>query len=155
MIPADGAGVKYWPRWRGPADQGDVRGTGYVDSWSPTENVLWKIEVPGRGNSSPIVWGDRIFTNTAFDEGNRRAILCFRRSEGKLLWQADAPEAKPEQAYAKNGHASSTPATDGKLIYSYFGNHGLMAVDFDGKLVWHRSFGEFNSYHGTACSPLI
>ena len=155
MIPVEGEGAKYWPRWRGPSGQGDVVGKGYVDTWSPTENVLWSVEVPGRGNSSPIVWGDRIFTNTSYDDGKRRVILCFRRSDGKLLWEAAAPEAKPEQSYMKNGHASSTPVTDGKLVYAYFGNHGLMAVDFDGKLVWHRSFGEFNAYHGTACSPLI
>jgi outer membrane protein assembly factor BamB len=155
MIPAEGEGARYWPRWRGPSGQGDVAGKGYVDKWSPTENVLWSVDVPGRGNSSPIVWGDRIFFNTAHEDGKRRSLLSYRRSDGKLLWETVAPDANPEPAYPKNGHASSTPATDGKLIYTYLGNHGLMAVDFNGKIVWRRSFGEFNAYHGTACSPLI
>jgi outer membrane protein assembly factor BamB len=152
-VPEEAAG--YWSRWRGPSGQGRVSGNGYPDIWSDTENVLWKQEVPGRGNSSPIVWDDRIFLTTAYDGGKRRSILCFRRSDGKRLWEVFAPEVQPEKAHSKNGHASSTPTTDGQHVYAYFGNHGLLAVDFNGKVVWRLSLGSFNAFHGTACSPLL
>lgn len=155
MIEPDGKGSEYWPRWRGPSGQGLVEGDGYVESWSATENVLWKVEVPGEGNSSPIVWGDRIFLTTAHDDGKRRSVLCFRRSDGKQLWETFAPDAAPEFAHPKNGRASSTPTTDGKRVYAYLGNHGLLAVDFEGKVVWHRELGPFMAFHGTASSPLL
>jgi len=155
MIEVPEASAGYWTRWRGPSGQGWASGNVYPDVWSDTENVLWKQEIPGRGNSSPIVWDDRIFLTTAHGGGKRRSILCYRRSDGKLLWEAFAPEVKPERAHPKNGHASSTPTTDGQHVYAYFGNHGVLAVDFDGKAVWHRSLGSFNAFHGTACSPLL
>ena len=155
MIEPAGEAQKYWSRWRGPSGQGHVKGTGYVDAWSDTENVLWKVAVPGSGNSSPIVWGDFIFLATSYDEGARKAIVAFRRSDGKLLWEAFAPAAPAESTNAKNGHASGTPSTDGRRVYAYLGNHGLLAVDFRGKQLWHRSLGTFQAYHGTAGSPLL
>ncbi|HDZ26413.1 hypothetical protein LCGC14_1128190 [marine sediment metagenome] len=87
MIVPGGEAMKFWSRWRGPSGQGIVKGKGYPDTWSGTENVIWKVEVPGRGHSSPIVWGDRIFLTTASLDGLNRSILCYRRSDGKLLWQ--------------------------------------------------------------------
>ncbi len=155
IAPVEEEARRYWPRWRGPSGQGVVEGSGYVDRWSPGENVLWKVEIPGSGASSPIVWQDKIFLTTSEDRGRRRSILCLRRSDGRLLWRADAPETDPESVYRKNTHASSTPTTDGKLVYAYFGNHGLIAVDFDGNLRWHRSFGDVTSRHGTAGSPFL
>jgi outer membrane protein assembly factor BamB len=155
MIEAAGEAAKYWPNWRGPSGQGLVRGTGYPDSWSPKENVLWKVAVPGRGNSSPIVWQDYIFLTTGQEDGSRRSVLCFRRSDGKLLWEASAPEAPAEKLYSKNTYASSTPATDGERVYAYFGNAGLMAVDFKGRRLWHRLLGPITLYHGSAGSPLL
>ena len=150
---------QHWPRWRGPSGQGLARGSGYVDTWSdgdgPSRNVLWKVDTPGVGNSSPVIWGDHLFLTTAHGEGARRSVVCFRCSDGKLLWETSASEATPEKANRKNGHASGTPATDGEHIYAYMGNHGLLAVDFNGKLVWHHSFGEMNAYHGISCSPLL
>src|SRR5688572_21858666 len=79
MVADEGEGAKYWPRWRGPSGQGVVTGTGYVDTWSPTQNVVWKTAVPGRGNSSPIVWGDRIFLTTAYEGGRRVSLLAYSR----------------------------------------------------------------------------
>src|SRR5207244_3748307 len=139
---------QYWPRWRGPSGQGIVEGKSYPDSWSETENVRWKIDVPGRGNSSPIVWKDRIFLTTAYD-GTKRVLLCFRREDGKLLWEAFAPTPEDvERTYWKNTHATATPATDGTRIYALFGNSGLLAVDFNGKHLWHYQFGATSNYHG-------
>lgn len=155
MVEVDGPGAQWWPRWRGPSGQGFVEGSGYPHAWSPTENVLWKAPVPGRGNSSPVVWGDRIFLTTAYDGGERRSILCYRRSDGKRLWETFAPPATPEAAHAKNTRASSTPVTDGERVYAYFGNHGLLAVTMDGKTAWHHKLGPFDAFHGTASSPLL
>ncbi len=155
MVEAEGEAASTWPRWRGPSGQGLVAGEGYVDTWSETENVRFKVAVPGEGSSSPIVWGDRIFLTASEDGGRRRSILCFRRADGELLWQAHAPETRPEAAHRKNGHASSTPTTDGERVYAYFGNHGLLVVDFAGRQVWHRELGTFDAYHGTASSPLL
>lgn len=155
MIEVEGEGRKYWPRWRGPSGQGLAEGAGYPDKWSDTENVLWKVPVPGRGNSSPIVWKDRIFLTTAHG-GTRRTILCFNRADGKLLWETAAPQpATVERHYPKNSHASATPVTDGERVYALFGNAGLLAVDFNGKQVWHYSFGSTSNYHGPGGSPLL
>lgn len=155
MVASEGEAAQYWPRWRGPSGQGVVPDGPYPDVWSDTQNVLWKAALPGRGNSSPIIWKDRIFLTTACDEGKRRSILCLRRSDGKQLWEAFAPDAQPEKVKDKNGYASGTPSTDGERVYAYFGNHGLVCVDMDGKQVWHKKFGDMDAYHGTSCSPLL
>ncbi|MCW5976837.1 MAG: PQQ-binding-like beta-propeller repeat protein [Bryobacteraceae bacterium] len=155
MIEAEGVAKKYWSRWRGPSGQGLVQSGNYPDAWSDTENMLWKVKVPGTGHSSPIVWKDRIFITTAYD-GARRAILCFNRGDGKLLWEAAAP-APPtvERLFRKNSHATATPVTDGGRVYALFGNAGLLAVDFNGKQAWHYSFGATSNYHGPGGSPLL
>src|ERR1041384_6098851 len=113
MVADEGEGAKYWPRWRGPSGQGVGTGTGYVDTWSPRKNVVGKTAVPGRGNSSPIVWGDRIFLTTAYEGGRRVSLLAYSRSDGRLLWETAAPTGRTDAgAHYKNGHASATPATD-------------------------------------------
>ncbi len=155
MIVPGGEAMKYWSRWRGPSGQGVVEGAGYPDSWSDKEHVVWSTEVPGRGHSSPIVWGDRIFLTSATEDGTARWVLCFRRSDGKLLWQASAPSAPAEPLYPKNSYASATVSTDGQRVYAYFGNAGLLALDFNGKQVWHVGFGTITLYHGPGGSPLL
>ena len=156
MVADEGEAARYWPRWRGPSGQGVVSGTGYVDTWSATQNVLWKTPVPGRGNSSPIVWGDRIFLTTAYDGGRRVSVLAYQRSDGRLLWETPAPAGRTDSgAHFKNGHASATPATDGERIYASFGPRGLYALDFAGKIVWQRDLGSMEAYHGAAGSPLL
>jgi outer membrane protein assembly factor BamB len=155
IVPVDDEASRYWPRWRGPSGQGLVAGTGYPDRWSDTENVVWKVPVPGRGNSSPIIWGDRIFLTTAHDGGTRLSLLSFRRSDGKLLWETPIPQEGIEHVHAKNGHASATPVTDGERVYASFGSHGLFAFDFAGAIVWHRPVGKIDNYQGTAGSPIL
>ncbi len=154
MVPPDGDGHRYWSRWRGPSGQGVVPDGDYPDSWSDTENVLWKAAVPGRGASSPIAWADRIFVTTAYPDG-RAAVLAYRRSDGTQLWESTVPDRTAERIHQKNTHASATPSTDGERIYGSFGNKGLLAVDFDGEIVWHRQLGSIANYHGTAGSPLL
>ncbi len=155
MIPVSGEGARYWPRWRGPSGQGLVNGTGYPDTWSATENVLWKRPVGGRGNSSPIVWDDRILLTTAYDGGRRLSLLSFQRSDGSLQWESFAPKGSALPTNQKNGHASATPVTDGERIYVSFGNRGLVAFNMDGEILWHQGLGQMEAYHGTAGSPLL
>lgn len=155
MIAVEGEGANYWPRWRGPSGQGVVTGTGYPDKWSATENVLWKTAVPGSGNSSPVVWGDRIFVTTARDNGQKLSVLAFRRSDGTQLWETAAPILRPEAPHPKNGYASATPTTDGERIYVSFGSRGLFAFDMAGKSVWQKDLGYIDNYHGPAGSPLL
>jgi outer membrane protein assembly factor BamB len=155
MVEPDGEAQANWSRWRGPSGQGLAVGAGYPDSWSDTENVAWRTSVPGRGHSSPIIWGDRIYLTTGYDD-ERVAVLAFRRSDGEMLWETVGPDSTPEKLYPKNSHASATPSTDGRRVYAFFGNKGLLAVDAeDGRLLWHRSLGAFANYHGTAGSPLL
>jgi len=154
MVVPEGDAQKYWPRWRGPSGQGLASGKGYPDAWSGTDNVRWRALVPGRGHSSPIVWADHIFLTTAHEDG-RVSVLAFRRSDGKPLWETFAPDTTEEHIYKKNSHASATPSTDGQRIYGFFGNKGMLAVDLSGRLLWHRSLGNFANYHGTAGSPLL
>jgi outer membrane protein assembly factor BamB len=155
MVLSGGEAAKYWSRWRGPSGQGLVEGSTYPDTWSETENILWKVKVPGRGHSSPIVWGNRIFLTTAAEDGSNRSVLCFQISDGKMLWQTAVPAAAAEKLYAKNSYASASVSTDGERVYAYFGNAGLVALDFNGKQVWHTGFGNINLYHGPGGSPLL
>jgi outer membrane protein assembly factor BamB/rhodanese-related sulfurtransferase len=155
MVNVEGEGAKYWPVWRGPSGQGLVAGTNYRDTWSATEGVLWKKAVPGRGNSSPIIWDDRIFLTTAYDGGRRLSLVAFRRSDGTQLWETFAPDGRPASTHYKNGHASATPATDGSMVYVSFGSRGLSAFTFDGKLAWHQDLGPVDNYHGAAGSILL
>jgi outer membrane protein assembly factor BamB len=155
MLAVEGEGSNYWPSWRGPSGQGLVSGAKYPDTWSATDGVLWKKPVPGEGNSSPIVWGDRLFVTTAYDGGRRLSLLAFRRSDGAQLWEAFAPEGRVGGSHYKNGHASATPATDGQLIYVSFGTRGLAAFTFEGRLAWHQDLGPIDNYHGPAGSPLL
>src|SRR3989337_1324069 len=129
MIEVAGEGAKYWPRWRGPSGQGQVPGGQYTDKWSATTGV-WKVTVPGRGNSSPIVWGDRIFLTAGYGNGERLSMLAFSRADGKKLWETFIPQNGVENPHAKNGYASATATTDGELIYASFGRHGLVAFAF-------------------------
>jgi outer membrane protein assembly factor BamB len=155
MIEVDGEGAKYWTRWRGPSGQGIVRTGKYRDKWSAAEGVKWKVAVPGRGHSSPIIWGDHIFLTTEYDDGARLSMMAFRRTDGKKTWETFVPTKGIEHVYEKNSRASATAVTDGKLVYGSFGTHGLAAFDFDGKLVWHTPVGQLNNYHGSAGSPVL
>jgi hypothetical protein len=155
MLEAEGEAAKYWPRWRGPSGQGRVADGPFPDRWSARENIVWRVPVAGRGNSSPIVWGDRIFLTTAYDGGQRLSLICFRRSDGKQLWEIFVPQRGVEFGHPKNGYASATPVTDGRRVYASFGSHGLLAADIDGKVAWHRPIGRLSNYHGSAGSPVL
>jgi outer membrane protein assembly factor BamB len=154
MVGVEGEGAKYWPQWRGPSAQGLVTEAKYTDTWAQGA-FQWKVSVPGRGNSSPVVWGDRVFLTTARENGRRLSMIAFSRADGRVLWETFVPQDGVEGVHEKNGYASATPATDGQRVYASFGRHGLVAIDLNGKIVWHRKFGVIDNYHGPAGSPVL
>jgi outer membrane protein assembly factor BamB len=123
--------------------------------WDTRRNVAWRTEVPGEGYSSPIVWQDRVFVTSAFDDGMRRAVHCLERRDGKLLWSRELADEDPEIASSMTGHAASTPVTDGRRVVAFFGRAGVIAYDLQGNRLWHRSLGRFESELGLASSPIL
>jgi hypothetical protein len=156
--PASDAASARWVYWRGPSGQGYVEDGRVPLSWSEDKNVVWKTPLPGTGNSTPVIWGDRIFL-TASDKGGReRYVLCVRRSDGKILWQRlAARDDHPGRSHPWNGYASASCATDGQRVYAFFGTPGLFCYDLDGKRLWKHTFGIFTSETGwgTAASPFL
>jgi outer membrane protein assembly factor BamB len=155
MVEVTGEGAKFWSRWRGPSGQGVVPAGQYVNTWTPTTNIKWRVRVPGAGNSSPIAWRDRLYLTTAQNGGARLSLLALNRADGRTVWETVVPQDGVEYVHQKNGHASATPVTDGTLIYASFGRHGLAAFDVTGKIVWHHRFGPIDNYHGPAGSPVL
>ncbi len=148
----------HWTFWRGPSGQGYCDDTRVPLSWSEKENVLWKTKLPGHGNSTPIIHGDRIFLTAASEGGVERYVLCLRAGDGKVLWQRTAAKDVPrERTHAWNGYASPSCATDGTRVYAFFGTPGLFCYDYEGKLLWKHTFGTFVSKAGwgTAASPFL
>jgi outer membrane protein assembly factor BamB len=147
-----------WPGWRGPALDGKSRDRSAPTKWSRTENVAWKVPVPGRGHSSPALWGDRLFLTTADESAQTQRVLAFDRKTGKALWDTTAHTGGFERKHEKNSHASATPACDGRHVYSAFVHARAVhvtATDLDGKIVWQREAGPYESQHGYGSSPVL
>lgn len=147
-----------WPCWRGPRGDGTSLESKLPTKWSTGENVVWRIDIPGKGHSSPIVSGDRIFVATAIEDQQQRVLLCLDRRDGRTLWQQVVLQSPLEKKHELNSFASATPATDGKHVWvSFFKqpNIVLACFDLDGKEVWRKSPGTFNSPHGFCSSPLL
>ena len=147
-----------WPQWRGPNGDGTSSETNLPTQWDSEKNVLWKSPVPGIGHSSPIVWGDRLFTITAKPESQEKILLCYDTKNGDLLWQVIVLKTKLENKHNDNSFASGTPATDGTYIYVSFldGEYVTVAAyDFTGKQIWLQRPGTFSSPHGYSCSPVL
>ena len=123
------------------------------------ENILWKTAVPVPGNSSPLLWGNRIFLTGA--DADRQEVLCFERSSGKLLWRTAlaAPRSNVASDHIKvlpeTGYASPTPATDGERVYATYASGNVAAVGLDGKVVWARNLGKPENAYGRASSLLV
>lgn len=144
-----------WPGWRGPTQNGISPESNLPVKWSTNENVRWRAPLPERGNSSPIVWGDRVFVTQAVSADNRRTIMCFDRGSGKLLWQSGVTYTEREQTQRDNPYCSATPVTDGERVIASFGSAGLYCCDMDGKKLWHRELGKMTHMFGNASSPTI
>jgi outer membrane protein assembly factor BamB len=147
-----------WPGWRGPRGDGTSSETGIPLQWSATENIAWKTPIPGKGHSSPIVWGERLFLTTCLEDQGERVLLCLDRHSGKVLWQQVVLTAKLEKKHHLNSFASSTPVTDGHHVWVTFLAFPDMQVacyDLDGNKVWQRSPGKLLSVHGFCTSPIL
>jgi hypothetical protein len=146
-----------WPRFRGPNGTGVSADKDVPIQWTATEGVLWKTPIPGRGNSSPITWGDRVFIQSSAADGSERWLLCLNAASGEVLWKQSAAGAAA-YTHPKNTLASSTPATDGDRVYAVFWDGKdllLNAYDFKGVPVWSRNLGGFVSEHGAGISPIV
>ena len=147
-----------WPGWRGPRGDGTSLEKNVPVEWSATENIVWKVPIPGKGHASPIIWGNRIFVVTAIEDRDQRVLLCLNRANGKVVWKKVVLAAPLEKLHALNSRASSTPATDGEKVYVSFLDRDKMfvaAYDFDGNEVWAVRPGVFASRHGYCSSPIL
>ncbi len=153
----------YWPAWRGPDATGAaVKGNPPV-TWSETENIKWKVKLPGYGHSSPVIWGDKIFFQTAIETDKQGipaggedptniykfGLVCLDKNTGKLIWQKTAREEAPHEGYQEtNSHASYSSVTDGEHVWAHFGSHGLHCYDVDGNHKWSVDLGKMRTRNG-------
>jgi outer membrane protein assembly factor BamB len=174
-----------WPQWRGPSGQGVSDEKNLPTAWNTVSNIKWKTAIPGRGHSSPIVWGNRIFLTTAIEgeavpgakavkhmNGNQEflhpdsigadrkhqfQVIAIDRKTGKIAWTQTAFEGTPyDNRHRKSSYAASTPATDGSNVYAFFGTEGLFAYSMDGKLKWKADLGKLGTVGmGTGTSPIL
>src|SRR5688572_1001732 len=144
-----------WPGWRGPLGTGVCLETNLPLHWSAKENVRWRAPLPERGNSTPVVWGERVFVTQAVEKDNRRLLLCFDKASGKLKWQSGVTYEEKEPTHPTNPYCSASPATDGEIVAASFGSAGLSAYDFTGKELWHRDLGKQHHIWGNAASPVL
>jgi len=179
-VAACAAAEAHWPQFRGPESRGVARGEGLPARWSATENVAWKTEIPGRGWSSPVVWGQRAFVTTVVNTGtseepkkglyfggNRTTppasvhqwkVFCLNVGTGQVVWERQLHEGVPQTAiHLKNSYASETPVTDGQRVYCSFGNVGVFCLDFAGQVVWTHPVKPRPTRFGwgTAASPVL
>ena len=160
-----------WPQFRGPNAQGVASETNFPTEWSDTTNVKWKIQPPGQGFSSPIIWGDKLFITSYSGYGERiedpgdpadlvRHLICIDKNSGETLWKRDVPNrgnVRPyEKAMTNVGYAAHTPVTDGERVYCFFATHGVAVFDMDGNPLWDAGPYEFiPSSYGSAASPVV
>jgi len=158
LMTLSAAWAENWPCWRGPNGDGTSSETILPTQWDSTMNVLWKSPVPGVGHSSPIVWGDHLFTASAQLKTQERILLCYDCRNGDLLWQKTVSKAPLENKHNDNSYASGTPATDGTYVYVSFldGEDVVVAAyDFSGRQIWLKRPGTYSSPHGYSCSPVL
>jgi outer membrane protein assembly factor BamB len=191
--PADGN--KYWPQWRGPLASGVAPEGDPPVEWAADKNIKWKVEIPGKGSATPIVWGDTIFVLTAAPTDKRPpgkegspaetapapgaqagrprdrsrdvqpefiqqfVVIAISRKDGRTLWRKVVREELPHEGWNPNATitwASSSPVTDGQMVYAHFGSRGLYALDMKGNVKWERDFGDMDTGgFGEGSSPAL
>lgn len=144
-----------WPAWRGPDASGRCQERNLPLKWSATENIRWKAPLPEPGNSTPVVWGDRIFLTQATEAGKNRSLMCLARKDGKLLWQQTVRHEEREPTHGTNPYCSASPATDGQRVVVSYGSAGVVCYDFAGKQLWRRDLGKCHHIWGNAASPVL
>jgi outer membrane protein assembly factor BamB len=160
-----------WPQWRGPLATGVAPHANPPVDWSEGKNVRWKTALPGKGHSTPVVWGDRLFVTAAVPFGDefppkfsgapgghdetpitqkqKFMVIALDRRSGKVVWERTMREEVPHQGgHVTASLASSSPVTDGERVFAYFGSWGLYCLDFKGELVWKKDFGHLETLHG-------
>ena len=148
-----------WPTWRGPGMIPVAPDADPPTTFSETENVRWKVDIPGRGHGTPVIWGTRLMLQTAIPSDNRGQdappqggpsadgeyqfdVLCLDRNTGKILWQKTACRTIPHEGHHRDhGFASASPTTDGTRVWASFGSRGIYCFDMQGKLQWRRDLG--------------
>jgi outer membrane protein assembly factor BamB len=166
-----------WGQWRGPHATGVAPFADPPIEWSETKNVRWKVEVPGRGSGTPVVWGDRLFLLTAVPAGTTGAasraprggvaprvphqfkVLAYDRGTGALAWERTAREEIPHEAsHQDNGTwASSSAITDGAHVIAYFESRGIHVYDMNGTKVWEKDLGDkqMRNEFGEGSTPVL
>ena len=169
-----------WPAFRGESARGISSASNLPLSWNESQNVAWKKEIPGRGWSSPIIWGNQVFITTVISSGeveapkkglyfggerpeppkdmHRWMVLSLDTRTGKTLWQTQLKEAPPSSTvHIKNAYASETPVTDGKHLYVYFGYMGLYCLNLEGEVVWKHNWDPYKTRYGwgISSSPIL
>ena len=168
---------RYWPQWRGPHATGASAAANPPAEWSETKNIRWKIEVPGRGSGTPVIWGDRLFLLTAVPVGvppdaahaprgqvqprvtHKLLVMAIDRKTGKTVWERTAREVVPhEGAHQDFGTwASASAVTDGRYVFASFESNGLFAYDMNGKLLWEKDLGDkaMRNQFGEGSTPAL
>lgn len=156
ILAAAVADAENWPRFRGENGTGISDQKGIPTEWSDG-NYKWNIELPGIGHSAPVIWGVNLFVTSAEDQGLTRYVLCLDPASGKEKWRREIAMSESHK-HSKSSWASSTPVTDGKLLYVAFADiarYMVTAYDFDGNIEWRRSVGRFESQHNLGVSLML
>jgi outer membrane protein assembly factor BamB len=160
-----------WPQWRGPLGTGVAPAARPPLKWNDHQNIRWKTALPGKGHSTPIVWGQRIYLTTAIPYGDpvkprlpsrpgahdnlaltrhhQYVVLAVSRQTGKVLWQQTVHQDLPHEAgHVTASLASASPVCDGERVFAFFGSRGLYCLNTDGQLLWKKDLGEMHTKHG-------
>lgn len=158
--------AKEWTKFRGPTGDGHVTVKSIPLKWSDTENVKWKVSVPGKGWSSPVISKGKIYLTSAVAEGDNQdaadvhrelRVICYDSSDGKELWDTKVFEQKPlkRPIHHKNSHASPTPIIEDGKVYVHFGHMGSACLDLKGKILWKNNELKYDPLHGNGGTPII
>ncbi len=180
-ISAQADASQFWPQWRGPLFTGEAPHAKPPIEWNEQKNIRWKVELPGHGHGTPVIWGDRIFVTAAIPFGDeldpvpdnapgahdnkpvtrkqRYVAIALSRKDGNVLWQQTLVELLPHSgAHGSGSLASASPVTDGETLFAAFGSQGLFALNAeDGELIWKKDFGDMTVKHGhgEGSSPVL
>jgi len=149
------AAAEDWTQWRGPRGDGTSGEQNLPIRWGVDENVAWKIPLAEPGNSTPVVWQDRVFVTQPVAKQQRRTLLCLNRGDGRLLWEAGTEWNGEDPTHGTNPFCSSSPVTDGKRVIAWHGSAGLFCYDLEGRELWRRDLGIQKHIWGYGSSPVI
>lgn len=144
-----------WPNWRGPDNQGRVKHTELPMEWSADKNVIWKLPLPDRGNSTPVVWGNKIFLTQAIEKEGKRELMAVDFRSGKTLWTRGIVYKEPETTHRTNPYCSASPVVDGEKVIALFGSGGIHCWNHQGEKLWEYQPGKQTYAWGNGSSPIL